>query len=282
MLAQAIPGIFPEMSKEERMESSRIYSVAGLLPGGKLLRERPFRSPHSTITPGAMIGGGRIPKPGEVSLAHNGVLFLDELPEFSREALEILRQPLEDRKICISRNGGNYDFPADFMLVAAANPCPCGYYPDLNKCSCTHSMIRRYLGKISGPLLERIDLSVEVQPVSYAMIKGDGAEDTSETVRQRVKNVRKIQQLRYEGTKYRSNSSLDQAGIREFCNLGTEEEEFMREAFEKRRLSARVYYRSIKTARTIADMAESPDIKLIHLQEALCYRNVNEKYWMGR
>lgn len=282
MLARAIPGILPRMSGEESMEISKIYSISGKLPERKLMTQRPFRAPHSTITPGAMTGGGRIPKPGEVSFAHNGVLFLDELPEFSKDTLEVLRQPLEDREICIARNGGICRFPSGFMLVAAMNPCPCGYYPDLNRCNCTYPMIQRYLGRISGPLLERIDLTVEVCRIDYTMIRSEKREEDSESVRERVKTVRRRQEMRYKNTKYRYNSNLDQSGIQRFCKLGVEEEEFMRQMFEEKNLSARTYYRSLKVARTIADMGESENIKLIHLQEAFCYRNANEKYWMGR
>ncbi|MDO5539191.1 MAG: YifB family Mg chelatase-like AAA ATPase [Eubacteriales bacterium] len=282
LLARAIPGILPQMSREESMEISKIYSISGKLPERRLMTQRPFRAPHSTITPGAMTGGGRFPKPGEVSLAHNGVLFLDELPEFSKDTLEVLRQPLEDREICIARNGGIYHFPSDFMLAGAMNPCPCGHYPDLNKCNCTYPMIQRYLGRISGPFLERIDLTIEVKRIDYTMIRSEKREENSETIRERVRSTRKIQEMRYRDMKYRFNSSLDQSGIRKFCRLGKEEEEFMRQMFEDKHLSARTYYRSLKVARTIADMEESENIKLIHLQEAFCYRNANEKYWMGR
>lgn len=284
LLAKSMTGILPQMTREESMELSKIYSISEKLPKGGLIRQRPFRAPHSSATPGAMTGGGRIPRPGEISLAHNGVLFLDELPEFGRDTLETLRQPMEDKKICISRNGGIYHFPADFMLAAAMNPCPCGYYSpdDLSRCSCTYPMIRRYLGKISGPLLERFDLITEVKQLGYGMIKNKEKGESSETVRERVIRTREIQEKRYAQSGYRSNASLDRRGIERFCRLEGEEEAFMKEVFEQQHLSARTYYRCLKVARTIADMDESEKIRMIHLQEAVCYRSANEKYWMER
>ena len=282
MLAKAIPNILPEMTKEECLELSKIYSISGKLTGGGLITQRPFRAPHCTSTKAAMAGGGIIPRPGEVSLAHNGVLFLDELPEFSKEVLEVLRQPMEDKKICISRSGEQYSFPANIMLVAAMNPCPCGYYPDLNRCGCTHTMIRRYLGKISGPLLERIDLTVEVPALKFQMLKQNKRGESSAQVRERIKRARRIQEERYRGKEYRYNAGLDQNGIRAYCSLGKEQEELLLEAYEKMQLSARLYHRILKTARTIADMEEKEQIETIHLQEALCYRNAGYKYWAGR
>ncbi len=283
MLAKRIPGILPPMTIEEAMEVSRIYSVSGLLREKQpLLCSRPFRSPHHTATAKAMAGGGMVPKPGEVSLAHNGVLFLDELPEFSRDALEILRQPMEDGEVFLSRAGVTYRFPADFMLVAAMNPCPCGYYPDLSRCTCTPPMVRRYLQKISSPLLERIDITVEVEAVRYpALEKTEGAE-RSARIRERVLRCRAIQQERYQNTPYRFNSNLDRAGLETYCALERQEKEYMGLAFEKLGLSARTYYRILKVARTIADMDGGGRIRTPHLQEALCYRSIHKKYWQNR
>lgn len=282
MLAKAIPSILPEMTREECLELSKIYSVSGKLTGGGLMTQRPFRAPHCTTTKAAMAGGGMIPRPGEISLAHNGVLFLDELPEFSKEVLEVLRQPLEDKEICISRNGEQYPFPACIMLVAAMNPCPCGYYPDLNRCGCTQAMIHKYLGKISGPLLERIDLTVEVSAIKFDLLQQNRKGESSAKIRERIKRARNIQAERYKGKGYCYNAGLDQEGIRRYCSLGKEQEELLMEAYENMQLSARLYHRILKTARTIADMEEKDQIETIHLQEALCYRSAGYKYWTGR
>lgn len=283
MLAKCIPGILPLPSVAESLEISKIYSVAGLIrQEGKALCGRPYRAPHHTITAKAMAGGGTVPRPGEISLAHNGVLFLDELPEFSRDALEVLRQPLEDRRVCISRNGAAYEFPAHFMLVAAMNPCPCGYFPDMSRCTCTHYMVRRYLERVSAPLLERMDISVEVEGVEYADLAGQARAESSAEIRARVEKTRAIQEERYCGTKYRTNADLDQEGIRAYCQLGDAENRLLEAAYDRLDLSARSYFRVIKVARTIADMEQSGRIRGEHLQEALCYRNINKKYWMGR
>lgn len=282
MLAKRIPGILPPMSREEKIEISKIYSIAGLLSGEKyLIQKRPFRAPHHTTTSRAMAGGGNYPKPGEVSLSHNGVLFLDELPEFSRETLEILRQPLEEHTVCISRNGTAYSFPANFMLVAAMNPCPCGQFPSA-KCSCTHSQVQKYLNRISSPLLDRIDITIEVPAVHYQALEKKRKNETSARIRERVMNARRIQEERYRSTGIRFNSGLDQSGIHTYCRLDGAEERLMQEAFEKLELSARTYYRILKIARTIADMEESEKIRISHLQEALCYRSMNKKYWLYR
>lgn len=283
MLAKRIPGILPSMTQEESLETSRIYSIAGMIPANEsLLYKRPFRSPHHTITTRALAGGGNMPRPGEISLAHNGVLFLDELPEFQRDTLEVLRQPLEEHCIHISRAGSTYRFPANFMLVAAMNPCPCGYYPDMKKCSCTYPDVQKYLNKISAPLLDRIDLAVEASAVSYHALQKAGENESSMQIRERVVRVREIQQKRYQNTKYRYNSDLDGAGIQKYCALGAKENFLMKQAFENLELTVRSYYRIIKVARTIADMQESERILVPHLQEAICYRTINKKYWTGR
>lgn len=283
MIAKRIPGILPRMTPEEILETSKLYSIAGMLPeNGSLLLKRPFRSPHHTVTASALTGGGSIPRLGEVSLAHNGVLFLDELGEFSREVLEVLRQPLEDKEVCISRSGGTYTFPANLMLVAAMNSCPCGYYPDMKKCTCTYGSVQKYLSRISSPLLDRIDITVEASAVTYGALQDQEKSESSATIRSRVERAREIQRERYLGTSYRFNSDLDGEGMQKYCSLKKEENELMKEAFEKLDLSARSYYRILKVARTIADMEEKDQIGTDNLQEAICYRTIHKKFWMGR
>ncbi len=280
MMASRIPTIMPALSREESMEISKIYSICGLLPpGSALMRSRPFRAPHHTITIQALIGGGNFPKPGEVSLSSRGVLFLDELPEFKRETLEILRQPLEERKVTVSRVNYSCTFPADFMLVAAANPCPCGHYPDRNICSCNEAQIRRYLGKISRPLLDRIDICVEAAPVTYQDIKGNPCNESSADIRKRVEAARDIQQFRFRQSRIFFNSEMGNRDIKKFCVLGDKEDAYFRQVFAGMRLSARGYTRILKVARTIADLAGSEDIKLPHLSEAVAYRGLEERYW---
>lgn len=279
MIARRIPSLLPELTLEESMEVSRIYSVAGLMPEGEsLLYKRPFCSPHHTISAVALAGGGTIPKPGEVSLAHHGILFLDELPEFQRETLEVLRQPLEERRIRITRSGYVYTFPADFMLVAAMNPCPCGYYPDIERCQCSLSAIRNYLGRISMPLLDRIDLIVEVSQVPCQELLGGDRCETSATMREKVRMARRIQRERM-GEHVLPNARLGMAELKRDCLLGAEETDLIREAFEKLNLTARGYYRVLRVARTIADLAGSSRIQMEHLQEALCYRGIEKGYW---
>ncbi len=273
MLAKRIPGIMPKLRFEESMELSRIYSVAGKLDSDNfLVTKRPFRNPHHTATVNSIVGGGQYPLPGEVSLAVNGVLFLDEMPEFNREVIEALRQPLEDRKVNISRLNASYSYPAGFMLVASANNCPCGFYPDRNRCSCTASMISRYRHKISKPILDRIDLAVNVEEVDFASLKGNIRNESSEVIRERVERARKIQEERYKGTDIRFNSQLNASSIKKFCGLGKEEEDLMEQAFSTMNLSARGYQRILKVARTIADMEEADNIGCRHLAEALGYR----------
>ena len=257
MLARRLPTIMPGLGFEEKLELTRIYSIAGLLSReNPLMNERPFRSPHHTSTPQAIAGGGRNPRPGEITLAHKGVLFLDEMPEFSRASLELLRQPLEDKVIQIARASGTYSFPADFMLCAAMNPCPCGYYPDLNRCTCTSGEISHYMGKISRPLLDRIDISTEVPPVSFAQLHCGKKGETSAIIRKRVEKVQKIQGERYKDEKISFNGQLRSSLIDKYCPLTDSASKLLARAFERIAFSARSYHRILKVARTIADMEE--------------------------
>ena len=273
MLARRVPGILPSLSEQESLEISTIYSIAGLLdPLHPLRTDRPFRSPHHTISPQALAGGGRIPRPGEITLAHRGVLFLDEFPEFGRRALEILRQPLEDREITISRAAGRFRFPANFLLLAAMNRCPCGMFPD-SRCSCSARDIAAYSAKISKPLMDRIDLYIECPPVSYQDLLSDGKKsETSAEIRARVETVRSIQEKRFLDTPFHFNSEIPAGSIREFCVLDTEAEARLAGCYEHFRLSARSCHRLLKTARTIADMDGSEIIRRSHIDEALIYR----------
>ncbi len=281
MAARRLPSIMPMLTREESLEITEIYSSAGLLPAYQgLVRRRPFRAPHHTATDIALAGGGRIPKPGEVSLAHRGVLFLDELTEFRSQAMETLRQPLESGRILISRAAQVCEFPADFMLVAAINPCRCGFFPDPIRCSCTPLQIQRYLGRISQPILDRIDMTVEVRPAADPTGHG-GEEERSEQIRRRVEAARALQQIRYEGSPYLYNGQLNDRDIESFCPLGEAETEFMRQAYRKFELSARAYYKVIKVARTIADLDNDREIREPHLQEALFYKTLDRKYWGG-
>ncbi len=282
MIARRIPTILPEMSEEEAIETTKIYSVAGLLPSGSgLIRVRPFRAPHHTVSEVALIGGGSVPKPGEVSLAHNGVLFLDELPEFSRQSLEALRQPMEDGIVRISRAKGSAQFPANFMLVAAMNPCPCGHFGDKNKqCTCTVSAINRYQGKVSGPLLDRIDIFISVQPLSYEEFRGKKGEK-SKDIRERVERAREIQRKRFKDYKIYTNSRMTPKMIKEFCKLSPEAENILRMATERMGISARGITRILKVARTIADLEGLKDIQVHHIAEAIQYRQNVGEYWMG-
>lgn len=274
MLAKCLPGIMPALSFEECLEITKIYSVSGLLTGTQsLVSQRPFRAPHHTISDHALIGGGMVPKPGEVSLAHNGVLFLDELPEFSRNVLEVLRQPMEDRQVTISRVQASYVYPADFMLVAAMNPCPCGHYPDLRRCTCTPSQIKRYQSKISAPLLDRIDINMEVKPVQYDDLFCEYRAENSARVRERVEKARQIQQRRYANEKIHFNSQLNGKLINKYICLGHEEQSVLEHVFEQMELSARGAKRILKLARTIADLDGSADICSSHIKEAVFYRN---------
>ena len=280
MAAKRIPSILPGFSDEEILEVSRIYSIAGLLPPGDgLITSPPFRAPHHTITSPAMAGGGVYPKPGEVTLAHLGVLFLDELPEFRQETLETLRQPLEERRINISRSSGMYEFPADFILAAAMNPCRCGYYPDRTRCSCSAVDIRNYLERISRPLLDRIDLCVEVPETKYEQIRQKQEEESSAVIRARVEEARERQKKRYKGTIFRCNGDLDLKAVGIYCTLGTQEERLMKDVYNRMRLTGRSYVKILKSARTIADLAHSDRITKEHLSEAVGYRTIDRQYW---
>ena len=280
MLARRLPTIMPEMTFEESLEITKVYSVAGLLTEtDPLIRQRPFRSPHHTSSPQALAGGGRIPGPGEITLAHRGVLFLDEMPEFSRKSLEILRQPLEDKEIHLSRAAGTYIFPASFMLAAAMNPCPCGFYPDMNRCRCTSGEITHYLGKISQPLLERIDICTEVPAVSFSKMKKKIAGESSAQIRKRVEAVQEIQRERYKKEKFCFNGELDGRKLEKYCVMTGGADKLLEQAYEQFQFSTRAYHKILKTARTIADMESSEKIKEEHICEALAYRAYDKKYW---
>lgn len=277
MLAKRLPGILPPLSYEEALETTAIYSVAGLVQAGTgLLQQRPFRSPHHSVSAAAIAGGGTVPRPGEVSLAHNGVLFLDELPEFSREALEVLRQPIEDGCISVSRVHGTATYPCRFMLVAAMNPCKCGYYGSgVRECSCTPSAIERYRQRISGPLLDRIDLHVEARPVEYDALAAKTGGERSADIRTRVAAVRAMQAQRYKSLGFTCNAQLPSGMLRRYCPLAPAAEKLLRGAFERMGYSARAYDRILRVARTIADMNGVEQIGAAELMEALQYRRMD-------
>lgn len=282
MAAKRIPTILPALTLAESVELSKVYSVAGLLPEGEaLIVNRPFRNPHHTVTAAALVGGGRIPRPGEVSLAGKGVLFLDELPEFQRETLEMLRQPLEERKAVIARVYGTYTYPADFQLVCAMNPCRCGYYPDRAKCRCTSAQIHKYLGKISKPLLDRIDICVETPRVRYGDLRQRTPGEGSARIRDRVERAMEVQRKRYEKEAFLFNSQLSGKNVERYCRLEKEGQSLMEQAFSRMDLSARSYEKILKVARTIADLDGQEQISSAHLSEAISYREVDQKYWGG-
>lgn len=274
LLARALPGILPEMSIDESLDVTRIFSVADQLPAGTpLIKHRPFRSPHHTISHAGLVGGGNIPKPGEISLAHRGVLFLDEFPEFGSRVLEVMRQPMEDKVVTISRAKGSLTFSANFQLIAAMNPCPCGYYGDSQKpCTCAPAVVTKYQKRISGPMLDRIDIHIEVPRVDYEKLSGNKLGETSETIRQRVQSARNIQQQRFTNSDIICNSDMRVAEVRQFCQLQDEGQSLMRAAMSQMNLSARAYHRILKLSRTIADLANSEEIQSNHLAEALQYR----------
>ncbi|SFP90809.1 magnesium chelatase family protein [Lachnospiraceae bacterium XBB1006] len=271
-IAKAMTGIMPPMTKEEQLEVTSLYSISGRLDTSyEWAVKRPFRMPHHKTTPKGLIGGGTPVQPGEISLANRGILFLDELPEFSPQTLEALRQPVEEGVVKIARAGGTYCFPADFTLVAAMNPCPCGFYPDFNRCRCTHSQIRRYLGKISGPFLDRMDMCVEVPEISYGDLK-DADLETSADIAKRVKRAQDIQKKRFEKDGICFNGQMREPLISKYCSLDDALDAYMKKQFEQKKLSARTYHRVLKVARTIADMREHECIQRVDLAEALLYR----------
>ncbi len=281
MLAKRLPTILPPMTFEEAVETTKIYSAAGLLPPGEaLVTHRPFRSPHHTVSPAGLTGGGSNPRPGEISLANHGVLFLDELPEFPRNTMEVLRQPLEDGRVCISRASARVTYPSQVMLVCAMNPCPCGYHNHPTKsCSCTPNQITRYLGRISGPLLDRIDIHVELSPVEFRDLASNLPQEGSAQIRQRVCRARAVQQERYQGTGITCNAQLTPALLQTHCVLQPEARTLLQRAFDTMGLSARGYDRILKVARTIADLDGSETVSRSHVAEALQYRSLDRKYW---
>lgn len=284
MLARRLPSILPPLSLQEALETTKIHSVAGKLSAAdSLISVRPFRSPHHTISDVALVGGGGNPQPGEISLAHNGVLFLDELPEFKRTVLEVMRQPLEERKVTISRARFTVDYPSSFMLVASMNPCPCGYYNHPEKsCVCGPGVVQKYLSRISGPLLDRIDLHVEVTPVNFSELTSDRASEKSATIRTRVIRAREIQQLRFkEHPELYANAHMGSKKVREVCQINDASLILLKQAMEKLGLSARAYDRILKVSRTIADLADSENIEIEHLAEAIQYRSLDREGWAG-
>ncbi len=284
MLAKRIPTIIPPLTLEEALETTKIHSVAGKIDDHTaLMTKRPFRSPHHTISDVALVGGGTFPQPGEISLGHNGVLFLDELPEFKRTVLEVMRQPLEDRVITISRAKSTVDYPASFMLVASMNPCPCGFHNHPEKeCICSSGMVQKYLNRISGPLLDRIDIHIEVVPVKYDKLTDPAKVEKSHVVRERVVKARAVQAKRFESVKgIYSNAQMSSAQQRRYCQLDEAGGRLLRTAMELRGLSARAYDRILKVARTIADLAESENITAEHISEAINYRNLDREGWAG-
>ncbi len=278
MLARCVPSILPDLTFEEALEITKIHSVAGVLDHSKgIITSRPFRSPHHTATTVALTGGGKDAKPGEVSLAHNGVLFLDEMPEYNRDSLETLRQPLEDGIVTVSRAIGTIEYPANFILIASMNPCPCGNYGSKDlQCSCSPSQVSRYLRKLSGPLLDRIDLKIDVDRVSFVDLKSDKLEESSEEVKKRVDKARKIQLERFKEEKIYCNAKMNSRLIKKYCSIDEESETLIETAFEKFHMSARGYNRILKVARTIADLAGSEKIEISHVAEAIAYRTIEK------
>lgn len=283
MLAKRLPSILPPLSLQEALETTKIHSVAGKLDAhAQLITTRPYRSPHHTVSDAALVGGGSVPKPGEISLSHNGVLFLDELPEFKRTVLEVMRQPLEERRVTISRARMAVDFPANFMLIASMNPCPCGYYNHPEKeCVCGTGQVQRYLNKVSGPLLDRIDLHVEVTPVSFDEMTQNRKAESSETIRERVIAARKIQQERFADMDIHSNAMMGSQKVKEVCQINEAGKTLLKTAMERLGLSARAYDRILKVSRTIADLDGKANIGIEHLAEAIQYRSLDREGWAG-
>ncbi|MBC7252139.1 MAG: YifB family Mg chelatase-like AAA ATPase [Anaerolineae bacterium] len=274
LLARSMPGILPRLTLEEALDITRIYSVADMLPKDMpLIRHRPFRAPHHTISHAGLVGGGRWPRPGEISLAHRGVLFLDELPEFGSRVLEVMRQPMEDKVVTISRAQGALTFPANFMLVAAMNPCPCGYFGDpVRECTCSMGMVSKYQKRVSGPLMDRIDIHIEVPRVEYEKLSSDRLGEPSAKIRARVEKARERQRQRFAGTHLACNADMGPAEVRQFCQVDAAGQSLLRAAMQQLQMSARAYHRILKLARTIADLAGSERIETVHLAEAIQYR----------
>ena len=282
MIAERLPSIMPALTESEKLELSKIYSICGLLDNTTtLLSKRPVRSPHHSVTNAGLVGGGIDLKPGEISLAHNGVLFLDELTEFKRDTIEVLRQPMEERKIHLTRNNKSTVYPSDFLLVTAMNPCKCGYFPDMQKCRCSENSRRNYLGKISQPLLDRIDLCVSAETLSYKDLVTKQQNESSEKIRERVIKTHNIQIERYKEEKFNYNSQIPSDKIEKYCHLTEDLRIYMEEIYEQKMLTARTYHKILRVARTIADMAEKPQIELNDLKEAVSYRSANDKFWGG-
>ena len=280
MLAKRMPSILPDMTFEESIETTNIYSIAGALPTGiSLIRSRPFRSPHHTVSPAGLSGGGAIPRPGEVSLAHNGVLFLDELPEFSRNTLEVLRQPIEDGVISISRAAAKFQYPCSVMMICAMNPCPCGYYGHPTRpCTCSHGAAQRYLNKVSGPLIDRLDIHINVPPVDFENLSGTSKAESSADIKNRVEIARQIQRKRFVGTKITCNAKMDASATRKFCKLTENALLILKAAFERLSLSARAYDKVLRIARTIADLDNAEIIDTKHITEAIQYRSFDRNF----
>ncbi len=281
MLAKRLVSILPDMTFEESLETTKIYSIAGAIPKDtSLITKRPFRSPHHTVSTAGLSGGGRIPHPGELSLSHNGVLFLDELPEFSRASMETMRQPIEDGVITISRVSGTLTYPCETMLVCAMNPCPCGYYGHpTKKCTCPSGAPAKYLSKVSGPLLDRLDIHIEVPQVEFKKLSDDEKGESSAEIKKRVDAARKIQQMRFAGTPVKCNAKMTPSMTRQYCKIGEKEKAFLEKSFERLGLSARAYDKILRVARTIADLDASENIELVHLTEAVQYRSLDRKFW---
>lgn len=281
MLAKRMPTILPQMTHEESIEATKIHSVAGVLPSDtSLITTRPFRAPHHTVSTAGMAGGGTIPRPGEISLAHNGVLFLDELPEYHRDVMEALRQPIEDGRVTISRVAGTLTYPCSITLIAAMNPCPCGFFGHPKKeCTCTPRQVSKYLSRISGPMLDRLDIHVEVPPVDFDALKSKGNEETSAQIRARVDKAREIQNARYKGTGITCNARLTPAMLEKFCVLSPDAENALKTVFDKMGMSGRAYDRILKVARTIADLDNSATIETAHILQAIQFRSLDRKYW---
>lgn len=281
MLAKRLPSILPDMTFEESLRTTELYSIVGALPEGvSLITERPFRSPHHTVSPAGLAGGGAVPRPGEISLAHNGVLFLDELPEFSRQAMEVLRQPIEDGKVTISRANASFTYPCSAMVVCAMNPCPCGYYGHpARQCTCPEGAAKRYLSKISGPMLDRIDIHIEVPPVDFEKLSSKEPAESSAEIRKRVNAARKIQQERLKGSGVACNAKMDPAMTREFCVMTEKATAMMKMLFDKLDFSARAYDKILRVARTVADLEGSPVIDAPHVARAAQFRSLDRKLW---